>query len=155
MMTERTDHPEALADRLSRFAKNVIVLSGGQCERKRREAIDRLAAIPAQDERVIVATGRYLGEGLDDQRLDTFFLTMPMAWRGTLAQDAGRLHRLHEPSGTSSSMTMSTATCRSSPAWPPSAPPAIRQSATPWPTVPDFSHQGLEGLYKISYRLGS
>ncbi len=96
VITERTDHLEAMADRLSRFAKNVIVLRGGQSERKRREAIDRLAAIPEQDERVIVATGRYLGEGFDDERLDTLFLTMPIAWRGTLAQYAGRLHRLHD-----------------------------------------------------------
>lgn len=97
VITERTDHLEALAGRLSRFAKNVIVLRGGQSERKRREAMDRLSAIPEQDERIIVATGRYLGEGFDDQRLDTLFLTMPIAWRGTLAQYAGRLHRLHGP----------------------------------------------------------
>jgi superfamily II DNA or RNA helicase len=97
VITERTDHLEALADRLSRFARNVIVLRGGQSERKRREAMERLVAISEQDERVIVATGRYLGEGFDDQRLDTLFLTMPIAWRGTLAQYAGRLHRLHDP----------------------------------------------------------
>ncbi len=97
VITERTDHLEALADRLARFAKHVIVLRGGQSDRKRREAMERLAAIPEQDERVIVATGRYLGEGFDDQRLDTLFLTMPIAWRGTLAQYAGRLHRLHDP----------------------------------------------------------
>ncbi len=42
-----------------------------------------------------MATGRYLGEGFDDGRLDTLFLTMPISWRGTLAQYAGRLHRLH------------------------------------------------------------
>jgi hypothetical protein len=82
-ITERTDHLEALADRLSRFAKNVIILRGGQSERKPREAMERLAAIPEQDERVIVATGRYLGEGFDDQRLDTVFLTMPIAWNAS------------------------------------------------------------------------
>jgi hypothetical protein len=47
------------------------------------------------EERVIVATGRYLGEGFDDARLDTLFLTMPISWRGTLSQYAGRLHRRH------------------------------------------------------------
>ena len=50
----------------------------------------------AAEERVIVATGRYLGEGFDDSRLDTLFLTMPTAWKGTLAQYAGRLHRLND-----------------------------------------------------------
>jgi superfamily II DNA or RNA helicase len=54
-----------------------------------------LAAVAEGEERVIVATGRYLGEGFDDARLDTLFLTMPISWRGTLAQYAGRLHRLH------------------------------------------------------------
>lgn len=44
---------------------------------------------------MLVATGRYLGEGFDDARLDTLFLTLPISWRGTLAQYAGRLHRLH------------------------------------------------------------
>jgi superfamily II DNA or RNA helicase len=46
--------------------------------------------------RLIIATGRYLGEGFDDPRLDTLFLTMPISWKGTLAQYAGRLHRLHD-----------------------------------------------------------
>ena len=56
---------------------------------------ETLAGVPDNEERVIVATGRYLGEGFDDARLDTLFLTMPISWRGTLAQYAGRLHRLH------------------------------------------------------------
>ena len=54
-----------------------------------------LGGIPDNEERVLVATGRYLGEGFDDARLDTLFLTMPISWRGTLAQYAGRLHRRH------------------------------------------------------------
>jgi superfamily II DNA or RNA helicase len=56
---------------------------------------EALQSVPDGEERVIVATGRYLGEGFDDARLDTPFLTMPISWRGTLAQYAGRLHRLH------------------------------------------------------------
>jgi superfamily II DNA or RNA helicase len=51
--------------------------------------------VPDGEERVLLATGRYLAEGFDDPRLDTLFLTMPISWRGTLAQSAGRLHRLH------------------------------------------------------------
>ena len=45
---------------------------------------------------MIVATGKYIGEGFDDARLDTLFLTLPVSWRGTIAQYAGRLHRLHD-----------------------------------------------------------
>ncbi len=51
--------------------------------------------IPDSEERVLVATGGYIGEGFDDARLDTLFLAVPVSWRGTLAQYVGRLHRLH------------------------------------------------------------
>jgi len=64
---------------------------------ERRQAMEAMAAVPEGEERVLLATGRYLGEGFDDARLDTLFLTMPISWRGTLAQYAGRLHRLHPP----------------------------------------------------------
>ncbi len=96
VITERTAHLEIIAKRLERFAKHVVVLRGGQSEKQRRDIATRLAAIPQTEERVIVATGRYLGEGFDDSRLDTLFLTMPIAWKGTLAQYAGRLHRLND-----------------------------------------------------------
>lgn len=59
------------------------------------ETMDRLAAIPEDEERLILATGRYIGEGFDDARLDTLFLALPVSWKGTLVQYAGRLHRLH------------------------------------------------------------
>jgi len=95
VITERRDHLDLLADRLSKFAKNVIVLRGGMSARQSRAATESLATIQADEERLLVATGRYLGEGFDDARLDTLFLTMPISWRGILAQYAGRLHRLH------------------------------------------------------------
>jgi superfamily II DNA or RNA helicase len=95
VITERKDHLESLATRLSRFAKNVVVLQGGMNAGRTRAANEALATIPDKEERVLVATGRYLGEGFDDARLDTLFLTMPVSWRGILAQYAGRLHRLH------------------------------------------------------------
>lgn len=95
VITERKDHLEVLAERLSKFAKNVVVLRGGLSARQMRTANESLTAIPTGEERVLVATGRYLGEGFDDARLDTLFLAMPISWRGILAQYAGRLHRLH------------------------------------------------------------
>ena len=95
VITERKDHLRAIAERLTKFAKNVIVLRGGMGAKQRHQATAALATVPDGEERVIVATGRYLGEGFDDARLDTLFLTMPISWRGTLAQYAGRLHRLH------------------------------------------------------------
>ena len=95
VITERTAHLDALATRLGRFAKHVVVLRGGSSDKQRRATAQRLASIPETEERVVVATGRYLGEGFDDARLDTLFLTMPIAWKGAVTQYAGRLHRLH------------------------------------------------------------
>lgn len=95
VITERKDHLGLLSERLSKVARNVVVLRGGMGARETRAAAERLSAIADEDERVIIATGRYLGEGFDDARLDTLFLTLPISWRGTLAQYAGRLHRTH------------------------------------------------------------
>ena len=95
VLTERKDHARQLAGRLERFAHNVILLVGGMGARQRREIMERLEKIPDTEERVLVATGRYVGEGFDDARLDTLFLAMPVSWKGTLAQYVGRLHRLH------------------------------------------------------------
>ncbi len=95
VLTERRDHAEHLAGRLEGFARNVVLLRGGLGVRRRRETAERLDAIADGEERVLVAVGRYVGEGFDDARLDTLFLAMPISWKGTLAQYAGRLHRRH------------------------------------------------------------
>ena len=96
VLTERREHLELLANRLEASVCNVVVLQGGTGIKASREVADRLAAIPHNEERVLLATGRYIGEGFDDSRLDTLFLTLPVSWRGTIAQYVGRLHRLHD-----------------------------------------------------------
>jgi very-short-patch-repair endonuclease len=58
--------------------------------------MSQIKTIPAGEGRVVIATGRFIGEGFDDPRLDTLFLIMPVSWRGTVAQYVGRLHRLHD-----------------------------------------------------------
>ena len=93
VLTERGDHLELIAAELSKVIRNVIVLQGRMPEKARREASGRLEAVPRDEERVIVATGRFAGEGFDDSRLDTLFLALPVSWRGTLIQYSGRLHR--------------------------------------------------------------
>jgi len=95
VLTERRDHLEHFAARLQKFARHLIVLHGGMKAKDRRDTMARLASIPKGEERVLLATGRFIGEGFDDARLDTLFLALPVSWKGTLVQYAGRLHRLY------------------------------------------------------------
>lgn len=95
VLTERKDHLESLAARLRGIARHLVVLHGGMTSNERRAVTAALASIPDNESRLVIATGRYIGEGFDDARLDTLFLTMPVSWKGTLIQYTGRLHRLH------------------------------------------------------------
>ena len=71
----------------------VYVLKGGMCK-KSKETIMR-AIEKNTSNRILLATGSYIGEGFDDPKLDTLFLALPISWHGTLQQYLGRLHRAH------------------------------------------------------------
>jgi superfamily II DNA or RNA helicase len=96
VLTERNDHLDKLIDKLSPEVRHVVVLRGGMARRELEKTRAHLATIPDHEERLVLATGRYAGEGFDDARLDTLFLTLPVSWQGTIAQYVGRLHRLHD-----------------------------------------------------------
>ena len=93
VLTTRTAHVKALAQMLMPFADHVIQLIGADSTKEKRFALQKLQSIPKSETLVIVATGKYVGEGFDYPRLDTLFLTMPIAWKGNVEQYAGRLHR--------------------------------------------------------------
>jgi superfamily II DNA or RNA helicase len=93
--TERIEHLENLHKQFKGFAKNIIVLTGNMSKKERKLELERLEKIPDSEERLLIATGKYIGEGFDDPRLDTLFLAMPISWKGTLQQYVGRLHRIH------------------------------------------------------------
>ncbi|ARK28662.1 TOTE conflict system archaeo-eukaryotic primase domain-containing protein [Halalkalibacter krulwichiae] len=95
VLTERLDHINELYELFKGFAKNIIILSGAMKKKERQQALERLIKLPDSEERLLIATGKYVGEGFDDSRLDTLFLTMPISWKGTLQQYVGRLHRNH------------------------------------------------------------
>jgi predicted helicase len=82
-----------LAEQLSGSCDNIIKLYGTVSEKDRRLTLERLKAIPADQPILLIATGKYVGEGFDYPRLDTLFLAMPISWKGKVAQYAGRLHR--------------------------------------------------------------
>ena len=96
ILTNRTAHVSVLAEKLKATIKNVISLTGAGTTREKREAMQRLQNIPDSEQLVIVATGKYVGEGFDYPRLDTLFLALPISWKGLLTQYAGRLHREYE-----------------------------------------------------------
>jgi superfamily II DNA or RNA helicase len=96
VLTERNDHLDRLAQELAASVPHLVVLRAGMGKKQRQAIANRLTAIPSEEGRVILATGKYVGEGFDDPRLDTLFLTLPVSWQGTIAQYAGRLHRLYD-----------------------------------------------------------
>jgi len=96
VMTERREHVDVLANLLAPHIPKIFVMRGGMGKRQRQKLVEQIASVPTDEARVIVATGRYLGEGFDNDELDTLFMALPISWRGTLTQYAGRLHRLNE-----------------------------------------------------------
>jgi len=95
ILTERREHVEALRAKLEKFVKHLVVLHGGKSAKDRRAMQKALAEIPDNEERVILATGSYVGEGFDDSRLDTLFLAMPISFKGKVHQYTGRILRTH------------------------------------------------------------
>jgi superfamily II DNA or RNA helicase len=95
ILTERREHLRRLVARLRDRVPALIELHGEMRPRARRAAVEQLATTSGDTARVVLATGRYIGEGFDDPRLDTLLLAMPIAWKGTVVQYAGRLHRPH------------------------------------------------------------
>jgi len=94
VLTERTAHVKLLAKALSEKNPDVISLTGKMGTKETGEIFKRISETPVDRQLNLVATGKYIGEGFDEPRLDTLFLTMPISWKGTIQQYAGRLHRL-------------------------------------------------------------
>jgi superfamily II DNA or RNA helicase len=91
VLTERRQHAELINQSLSDQGYETVILQGGMGSRKRKEAASLL-----QSAQVLIATGKYIGEGFDLPRLDRLFLALPISWKGSLAQYAGRIHRISE-----------------------------------------------------------
>ena len=96
ILTARTSHVELLAEMLKQHVANIIQLTGEGTAKNKKETLQKLQDIPKDAPLVIVATGKYVGEGFDYPRLDTLFLALPISWKGLVAQYAGRLQRENE-----------------------------------------------------------
>ena len=95
VLTERTDHLESIKEDLSSSIDTFYSLHGRMSKKQRATVIKELDELPADAPRVLLATGKLVGEGFDHPPLDTLVLAMPISWKGTLQQYAGRLHREH------------------------------------------------------------
>ena len=93
VLTNRKSHVVILAEKLSSKVRHTIILTGSGSDKEKKESLQRLQNIPPEEPLVIIATGKYVGEGFDYPRLDTLYLALPISWKGLVAQYAGRLHR--------------------------------------------------------------
>ena len=95
VLTERTDHLDSINQNLAGVVDRLFVLHGRMPKKQRTEVIQALNELSPDAPRVLLATGKLVGEGFDHPPLDTLVLAMPISWKGTLQQYAGRLHREH------------------------------------------------------------
>ncbi|MCL2081797.1 MAG: DEAD/DEAH box helicase family protein [Oscillospiraceae bacterium] len=91
VLADRKDHVDLLSSRLREQGLSVVSMTGGLGAGKRKAIEEELGL-----SQVIVATGKYVGEGFDCAKLDALFLVSPVAWKGTVQQYVGRLHRLYD-----------------------------------------------------------
>ena len=96
VLSLRTSHVEHLSRKIKEKCPDVLTLMGKMGKKATREVFKQITDTPADKNIILVATGHFIGEGFDEPRLDTLFLAMPISWKGTLQQYAGRLHRLFE-----------------------------------------------------------
>lgn len=96
LLTERIQHLEWFANKLSPLVEHLFILRGGMKKLDRKNVLQAIMDLPNEATRLILATGSYIGEGFDDPKLDTLFITLPISWQGTLQQYVGRLHRVHD-----------------------------------------------------------
>lgn len=95
VLTQRTEHVDVLEHALVGHVENLYTLHGRMPKKQRLARLSELESLPEDAPRVLLATGKLIGEGFDHPALDTLVLAMPISWRGILQQYTGRLHRAH------------------------------------------------------------
>jgi superfamily II DNA or RNA helicase len=115
LLSERTDHITAIAGALAEQVPNLFLLHGRLSARQRSASLAALEQLPPEAPRIVLATGRLVGEGFDHPPLDTLLLAMPVSWKGTLQQYAGGCtgSRAVSPAFASSTGSSSAIRCRS------------------------------------------
>jgi superfamily II DNA or RNA helicase len=94
VLSERLEHLDILRDALKEHVSSLFVLKGGLGKKQIKAIMEAIQNTPPNEHKVILATGKYLGEGFDLPSLDTLFLIFPFSWKGMLVQYTGRLYRV-------------------------------------------------------------
>jgi superfamily II DNA or RNA helicase len=95
VLSERLEHLNTLKQVLQPHVSHLFTLKGSMGKKQLKTIMEDIQSIPSGEHRIILATGKYLGEGFDLPCLDTLFLVFPFSWRGTLVQYTGRLNRTY------------------------------------------------------------
>jgi superfamily II DNA or RNA helicase len=95
VLSERLEHLGLLHETLAEKVSHLFMLKGGMGKRQLKSIMTEIQRVPENENRIILATGKYLGEGFDLPCLDTLFLVFPFSWKGTLIQYTGRLNRTY------------------------------------------------------------
>jgi superfamily II DNA or RNA helicase len=93
VLSERLDHLALLTEAVAPYTDYLFMVKGGMGKKQVKTIIEHIQNVPSGSNRIILATGKYLGEGFDLPCLDTLFLVFPFSWKGTLIQYVGRLNR--------------------------------------------------------------
>jgi superfamily II DNA or RNA helicase len=93
VLSERLEHLDILEILLKEYISSIFVLKGGLGKKHVKAIMEEIHSTLPNEHRIILATGKYLGEGFDLPSLDTLFLVFPFSWRGMLVQYTGRLNR--------------------------------------------------------------
>jgi superfamily II DNA or RNA helicase len=95
VLSERKRHLQLLKERVEKHVDHCFVLTGGMGKKRTRDALAGLSEVGTGESAVLLATGKFVGEGFDHPSLDTLFLVFPVSWRGIVQQYVGRIHRRH------------------------------------------------------------
>ena len=96
ILSDRISHLEYFEEKLESSAENVILITGKGTQKQKKEHLEKLKSVSDDESLIVLATGKYAGEGFDLPRLDTLMLALPFSWKGMLQQYCGRLHRNFE-----------------------------------------------------------
>jgi len=96
LLSERTVHIDWFEKQLKNRVEKCFSVNGKLSKKENRESLEKISLLDKSKNFILLATGKYIGEGFDEPRLDTLFLAMPVSWKGTIQQYAGRLHRLYQ-----------------------------------------------------------